>query len=149
MQYYVRSICAIFFYAIANIIGYADDVTLYACEPNMDLVLVKLAKDTSSVFTGFQGNYFKAISGKSPILTTSDNINVYKCWGESTQWYKYEDGLGIRIDHKLIFENHLLNIVQKVNQKLHALGRISKYMPQKKVRITMKHLPLHSLHIAH
>ena len=50
---------------------------------------------------------------------------------------KYEDVLGIRIDHKLIFENHLLNIVQKVNQKLHGLARIS------------KHLPLHSLHIAH
>ena len=62
---------------------------------------------------------------------------------------KYEDVLGIRIDHKLIFENHLLNIVQKVNQKLHGLARISKHMPQKKFRITMKHLPLHSLHIAH
>ena len=61
----------IFFYAIANIIDYADDVTLYACEPNMDLVLGKLEKDTSSVFTGFQDNYFKAISRKSRYF---DNI---------------------------------------------------------------------------
>ena len=28
---------------------------------------------------------------------------------------KYEELLGIFIQHKLIFENHLLNIVQKIN----------------------------------
>ena len=52
---------------------------------------------------------------------------------------KYEELLGILRDHKLTFENHLLNIAQKVNQKLHALARrISKYIPQKKLRIIMK-----------
>ena len=39
---------------------------------------------------------------------------------------KYEELLGILIVHKLTFENHLLNIVQKVYQKLHALAKISK-----------------------
>ena len=57
-----------------NIINYADDTTLYACEPNMDLVLSKLEKDTSTVFTWFQNNYLKANSRKSHLLTTSDNI---------------------------------------------------------------------------
>ena len=42
------------------------------------------------------------------------------------------------IDHKLTFEDHHLNIVPKVNQKIHALARLSKYMPQKKLKITMK-----------
>ena len=57
-----------------NIINYADDTTLFACEPNMDLALIKLEKDTSKVFTWFQNNYLKANSGKSHLLTTSDNI---------------------------------------------------------------------------
>ena len=35
----------------SNIINYADDTTLHACQPNMDLVLSKLEKDTSIVFT--------------------------------------------------------------------------------------------------
>ena len=39
---------------------------------------------------------------------------------------KYEELLGILIDHKLTFENHLLNIIQKVNQKLNVLARVSK-----------------------
>ena len=52
---------------------------------------------------------------------------------------KYEDLLDILIiDHKLTFENRVLNIVQKVHQKLHRFARISNYMPQKKLRIIMK-----------
>ena len=68
-----------------NIINYADDTTLYACEPNMDFELSKLEKDTSTVFTRFQNNYLKANSGKPHLLTTSDNIqhiNVGRGGGE-------------------------------------------------------------------
>ena len=57
-----------------NIINYADDTTLYDCEPDMDLVLSKLEKDTSTVFQWFQNNYLEANSGKSHLLTASDNI---------------------------------------------------------------------------
>ena len=122
----------------SNIINYVDDNTLYAGEPNMDLLLTWLEKDTSTVFTWFQNNYLKANSGKSHLLTTSDNIQHINVGGNQLSSSKYEELLGILIDHKLTFENHLLNIVQKVNQKLHALARISKYMPRKKLRIIMK-----------
>ena len=57
-----------------NIINYADDTTFYACEPNIELVLSKLEKDTSTVFIWFQNNYLKAKSGKSHLLTASDNV---------------------------------------------------------------------------
>ena len=58
----------------SNIINYAEDTILYACEPNMDLVLSKLEKDTFTVFTWFQDNYLKVNSGKSHLLTTSDSV---------------------------------------------------------------------------
>ena len=51
---------------------------------------------------------------------------------------KYEELLNILKDNKLTFENHLLNIVQKINQKLHALIKTSKSMPQRKLRSIMK-----------
>ena len=120
------------------IINYVDDTTLYACEPNMDLVLSKLEKDTSTVFKWFQNNYLKANSGKSHLLTTSDNIQHINVGGNQLSSSNYEELLGILIDHKLTFENDPLNIVLKANQKLHALARISKYMPQKKLRIIVK-----------
>ena len=40
----------------------------------MDLVLSKLEKDTSTVFTWSQNNYLEADSGKSHLSATSDNI---------------------------------------------------------------------------
>ena len=121
-----------------NIINYTDDTTLYSCEPNMNLILNKLEKDTSAVFTWFKNNYLKANSGKSHPLATSDNIQHINVEGSQLSSSKSEELLGILIDQKLTFENHLLNIIQKVNQKLHALVRISKYMPGKKLKIIMK-----------
>ena len=52
-----------------KIINYTCDTTLFACEPNMDLVLSKLEKDASTVFRWFQNNYLKVNSEKSHLLT--------------------------------------------------------------------------------
>ena len=93
-----------------KIINSAGDTTLYACEPNVELVLSKLEKYTSTVFTWFQNNYLKANSGKSHLLTTSDNIQHINVGGNQLSSSKYEELLGILIDHKFTFENHLLNI---------------------------------------
>ena len=38
----------------SNIINYADDTTLYACEPNMNLVLSKLKKEPPQFLYGFR-----------------------------------------------------------------------------------------------
>ena len=52
---------------------------------------------------------------------------------------KYEELIGILPVHKWTFEDHLLNTVQKFNQKIHlGISRISRYMHQKKLRITRK-----------
>ena len=107
----------------------------YSCEPNMDLVLSKFAKDASAAFKWFQNNYLQQ---KSHLLTTFDNVMQINFGGNQLSSSKYEELLGILLDNKLTFENCLLNIVNKVNQKIHALARISKQMAQKKLRITMK-----------
>ena len=130
--------CDLFLCDCESNINYTDDTTLHACELNMDLVLSKLEKDTSTVFTRFQNNYLKANRGKSHLLTTSDNVQHINVGWNQLSSIKYDELLGVLIDHKLTFQNHLLNTVQKVNQKLHALARISKYMPQKRLRITME-----------
>ena len=94
----------------SNIINYADYTTLYAYKPNMDLPLSKLEKDISAVFTWFQNNYLKANSRKSRLLSTSDNVQHINVMGNQLSSSKYEELLGIVIDHRLIFENYLLNI---------------------------------------
>ena len=84
-----------------NIINYADDAILYACELNMDLVLSKLEKDTSTVFTWFQNNYLKANSRKSHLLTTSDNIQYINVEGNQPSSSKSEELLGILMFKRL------------------------------------------------
>ena len=79
----------------SNIINYADDTTLYAWGPSMDLVLSKLEKDTSTVFTLFQNNYLKANSRNSHLLTTSDNALHINIGGNQLS------------SVKLIAENHI------------------------------------------
>ena len=84
--------------------------------------------------------------GKSHLLTTCDYVEHINIGGGN----KYEELLDILRDNKLTFENHLLNIVQKINQKLHTLIKISKYMPQKKLGFIMKaFVSSQHFHIAH
>ena len=46
--------------------------------------------------------------------------------------------LGVTIDNKLNFNEHVDNICKKANNKLHALARIAKYLNPDKLRILMK-----------
>lgn len=46
--------------------------------------------------------------------------------------------LGVTIDNKLDFSEHVSNICKTVSSKLHALARISNFMSQEKLRVIMK-----------
>ena len=46
--------------------------------------------------------------------------------------------LGLWIDDKMTFEEHVKTLLKNGNQKLHALMRASKYMSEEKLRILMK-----------
>ena len=83
----------------------------------MDLVLSKLEKDAITVFTSFQDKYLKVNSRKSNLLRRSDNVLYINVWGNQPSSHKYEELLVILIDHKSTFEDHLLDIVQKLSKK--------------------------------
>ena len=104
----------------------------------MQLELGKLEKVAFIVFTWFQINCLKNNSGKSHLRTTFGNVLHIHVVGNQLSSSKYEELLGIPRDHQWTFKDGLLNIVEKVNQKLHALAKISKCMLQKKLWITMK-----------
>ena len=101
----------------SNIINYADDTTVYDCEPNVEFVLSKLEKDACAVFIWFQNNYLKTNNGKYHTVTLFGNVLHINVDQNRLSTSKQEELLGIIINHKLTFEDHLLNIVQKINQK--------------------------------
>ena len=61
-------------------------------------------------------NYLKANSGKSHLLTTSDNIEHINFGGNQLGSSKYEELLGILIDHKLTFKNHFYILSKRLTK---------------------------------
>ena len=46
--------------------------------------------------------------------------------------------LGVKIDSKLSFENHVSSLCKKASQKLHALARVANFMDLAKLKSLMK-----------
>ena len=45
--------------------------------------------------------------------------------------------LGVKLDAKLSFRNHVQSLCKKASQKLHALSRISIFMDSEKIKLMM------------
>ena len=59
--------------------------------------------------------------------------------GNSRIWEsRHEKLLGVTIDKKIKFNNHISDIFMKANRKLTALGQLSRYLPFAQRRLLMK-----------
>ena len=91
-------------------------------------------------------NFLKANPGKSQLLLTSKDkvfIEINDTVIKSSSSKKL---LGVLIDNKFTFNEHVSKLCKKANNKLHTLARISKYMTKDK--LIMNAFFLLSSHIA-
>ena len=65
-----------------------------------------------------------------PVTVRIGSANVVNSYEEKL--------LGVQIDSKLSFENHVSKLCQKASNKLYALARISPHMDQRKLRTLMR-----------
>ena len=123
---YLNDIC--FFVNKGDIANYADDTTPYVVEKTM-MILIQWFRD----------NYLKLNADKCHLLISNHSkditINVEEELIECESSVKL---LGVTLDSKLNFNEHVSNICKKASQKIHALARISNYMCQEKLRVVMK-----------
>ena len=109
------------------VVNYADDTTPYTGGKNTQDVITSLENSALILSKWFENDLMKAISDKSHLLSTSTsstaNIN-----GDIIKNSASEKHLGVTIDYKLNFEEHLSKVCDKASQKLNALARISSYM---------------------
>ena len=122
-------------------LDYADDTTLFACDIDTDSVVARLELDSARAIKWFSDNYMKLHEDKCHLLTfgniSDDSVSVRI--GSSIITNSTEEKLlGVTLDSKLTFEQHVSNLCQKVSNKLYALSRIAHYMDQNKLRILMK-----------
>ena len=98
-----------------------------------------LEKDVGILMKWFSDNYMKLNEDKCHLLITKHDEDVFASIGnEIINGSTSVKLLGITIDNKLNFEEHVSNRCKKVSLKLHALARIANYMSTEKLKILMK-----------
>ena len=119
--------------------NFADDNTPYAIDTNINKIISKLEADTIILLNWFEINYFKMNADKCKLLITNHDNDIHvSIDGNTIDASKSVKLLGIQIDNNLNFNEHVSSICKKVNLKLHALARISKFMDKDKLRVLMK-----------
>ena len=132
-------LCDLFYFlegvAVAS---YVDDTTPYTASKTNDLVIKEIEHFSKVLFKWFDFHYMKINSGKSHVLSSgndnvSANIDNHTIISENKN-----ELLGIILDSKLSFEDHINNLCKKASQKLNALARIASYVCLEKRKTVMK-----------
>ena len=122
-----------FFLKDANLGNYADDSTLYAYNKNLETVTCNLRQEHFILANWFYDNYMVLNPAKyhSMLFGVKENEQFdLICNGITLNHGSHEKMLGVTIDKKLSFDEHIINICKTANKKFSALSRINHYMEQ-------------------
>ena len=125
---------------VMNDIGFAsytDDNTPYVSSDSIEDVIRILENDSIKLFKWFsddmmtanEDKYHHAVSSNEHVSMKLDNIEI-----ESNNCERL---LGVKIDSKFNFKEHLDGIIKKASRKINALSRIAPYMNIAKGRLLM------------
>ena len=125
----------------SDVCNYADDTTIYACDENLDNISHRLETDCRVALEWFSDNFMKLNADKchllvlgqrcdGPVTVRIGNVDVVNSSEEKL--------LGVQIDSRLSFDNHVPKLCRKPSNKLYALARISPCMDQNKLRALMR-----------
>ena len=131
-------ICNLFLFVEEdNGTSYTDDTTPYSSGKNAATVLENIETKGKEVFNWFSTNYLKANPGKCQLLLTSKDEASIKIYDTDIKSSSSKKLLGVIIDNKLTFNEHVSKFCKKASNRLHALAQISKYTTKDKLRTTM------------
>ena len=123
----------------SDLANYADDTTPHTVENTIDSLLPCLYKDTSILIQWFKDNYLQMNPDKCKLLISNRDKDLSLIINnEVIECSKSVKLLGVTIDNKLDFNEHVSKLCKKVSAKLHALARVSNFMNQDKLRLLMK-----------
>ena len=130
----------LFFELDDSVCNFADDTTSFVCDIHLEIVLCKLENNANNAIQWFKNNHMKMNPDKCKLIIAGHkwehvwaNIEDTKIWeNDSVQL------LGVTIDNKLRFDDHLSEICRKAENKLSALTRIFKFLNFDKRRQLVK-----------
>ena len=121
----------------SDLASYADDNTPYVSADTIDEVIKRLETASVKLFKWFADNQTKANQDKCHLIV-SKNENISMHIGPfEIKSSNCEKLLGIKVDIRLNFNEHLDGIIKKTSPKINALSRIKPFMNISKRRILM------------
>ena len=120
--------------------NYADDTNIYACDMDLGNLIRRLEHDSLVAIEWFESNYMKLNGDKCHFLIAGNkHEHLWLNFGESQIWEtQSEKILGVTIDNKLKFEEHIKSILASAGKKLSAIARMSHILSFSKLRLLMK-----------
>ena len=111
--------------------GYADDTQIFFAHNDYREVESAINSDLELVDKWYDENGLKRNNSKyqAIVVGKSDATINFKCENSSIPVTKEFEMLGITIDNKLKFDNHLTKICRKVSQQIAVLKRMKKMLP--------------------
>ena len=117
--------------------SYADDNTPYRTADTIEEIIKLLERDSMMLFKWFSDNQMKANISKCHLLVNKNDEVVINLGETEIKNSEYEKLLGIKVDTKLNFNEHLNDIISKASRKVNALSRVVPYMSLSKKKILM------------
>ena len=122
----------------ASIANYADDNTPYLTNESIEILISNLEIEINTLNNWFKSNYLSSNDDKNKLLVTNSNPVSAKVGNEVIKSSISVKLLGIMLDSKLTFKDHVTKMCKKISNKIHALGRVAKYMDSKKIKLIMQ-----------
>ena len=120
-----------------DIANYADDNTIYKEHENIDDLITSLQDAAAKLFKWFSDNQMKGNTDKCHLLLSKDESSEIHIGDSIIESSTCEKLLGIKIDSKLRFDDHIQDLCNKANRKLRALARATPYMNLQKRKVLM------------
>ena len=120
-----------------NIASYADDHTLYDSCDTIEEVISSLQSSSKKLFQWLSDNQMKGNTEKCHLIMSTDQSLNFQLGGLLIEISDCEKMLGVKIDYKLNFDEHVKTLCSKSNNKLRALARTTPYMSVDQKKILM------------
>ena len=108
-----------------DICNFADDTTIYFCGHDLNELKSKLEKSADIAIEWFRTNYFKLNTDKCKLIVGGRKSHpiTLRVGTSSIKEVSSVKLLGVTIDNKLNFNEHISKLVKKANSKLNVIKR--------------------------
>ena len=110
----------------------------------MFLKSFQIFSNLSKIFKWFSDNKMRGNTDKCHLLLSKDESSEIHIGDFIIECSTCEKLIGIKIDSKLRFDDHIEDLGNKANRKLRALARATPYMNPQKRKVLMMPFSMHN-----